>query len=189
MKSACSTASRWWRDTNHDFVINGLDAAPINGLSAGFPQVGDVDGDALEDFITYQGDTYFVDFANNGLGVGPVTSIPLTLDGGGLGFPGVSERPTVADMNQDGIDDFGVWVPGNLGQTPTEISEWFFLVSEYPLDPARSADHARPRPGGSRAHVPGIALVLPGLPAGERLAAAALRAGAVWHVAVRGLRR
>ncbi len=91
-----------------------------------------MDGDARDDLVTFQNDTFFVDFAVDGFG-NLNASIPLTLDGGGLGFPGVSERPSVSDMNQDGIDDFGIWVPGNLGQTPAEISEWFFLVSEASL--------------------------------------------------------
>jgi hypothetical protein len=55
-------------------------------------------------------------------------------------------------MNQDGVDDFGVWVPANLGQTPNEVSEWFFLVSET-------------MPGGPMAtHTPGtfVAGFVPG---------------------------
>jgi hypothetical protein len=50
-------------------------------------------------------------------------------------------------MNQDGIDDFGVWVPGNVGQTPTEISEWYFLVSETGIV------------GPAATHLPGTAVV------------------------------
>jgi hypothetical protein len=120
--------TRWYFDTNHNFIIDAADFSVATAIS-GFPQVGDIDGDGREDLVTFQNDTFFVDFFANGYGNLDAT-IPLTLDGGGLGFPGVSERAIVADMNQDGIDDFGVWVPGNLGQTASEISEWYFLVSE-----------------------------------------------------------
>jgi hypothetical protein len=41
----------------------------------------------------------------------------------------VRERPVVADMDQDGIDDFGLWVPDRAGATPEEASEWYILVS------------------------------------------------------------
>ena len=80
------------------------------------------------------------------------------MDGGGLGFPGVSERPAVADMNQDGIDDLGVWVPGNVGQSPTEISEWYFLVSQVRVRTAASI----PEPLAT--HIPGTPVILPAVP-------------------------
>ncbi len=46
------------------------------------------------------------------------------------GFIGVRERPVAADMDQDGIDDIGLWVPDRSGATPEETSEWYFLISD-----------------------------------------------------------
>src|SRR5690606_27972399 len=34
-----------------------------------------------------------------------------------------------ADMNQDGVDDIGLWVPRNSTQPDRPEAEWFFLVS------------------------------------------------------------
>ena len=34
------------------------------------------------------------------------------------GFPGVLDRPVAADMDQDGIDDIGLWVPRNSANPP-----------------------------------------------------------------------
>jgi hypothetical protein len=45
-----------------------------------------------------------------------------------FGFPGVLERPMAADMDRDGIDDLGLWVPGSSGG----VAEWYFLVSNDP---------------------------------------------------------
>ena len=48
------------------------------------------------------------------------------------GFIGVRERPVAADMDQDGIDDIGLWVPDRAGATPEETAEWYFLISDDP---------------------------------------------------------
>jgi hypothetical protein len=46
-----------------------------------------------------------------------------------FGFAGPGERPVAADMNQDGIEDVGLWMPANDGIAPRGQAEWFFLIS------------------------------------------------------------
>ena len=46
-----------------------------------------------------------------------------------FGFIGLREKPVAADMDQDGIDDIGLWVPDRAGVAPVENGEWYFLVS------------------------------------------------------------
>ena len=50
------------------------------------------------------------------------------------GFPGVLDRPVAADMDQDGIDDIGLWVPRNSAQDNRPIAEWYFLISDSPFN-------------------------------------------------------
>jgi hypothetical protein len=51
------------------------------------------------------------------------------------GFPGVLDRPIVADIDQDGIDDLGLWVPRDSASLPQEVAEWYFLMSDTPAVP------------------------------------------------------
>ena len=46
-----------------------------------------------------------------------------------FGFPGVSEIPVAADMDQDGVTDIGLWVPGRAGTIPGQGAEVFYLLS------------------------------------------------------------
>ena len=48
------------------------------------------------------------------------------------GFPGVLDQPVAADMDQDGIDDIGLWVPRASATQPHALTEWYFLVSNDP---------------------------------------------------------
>ncbi len=50
------------------------------------------------------------------------------------GFPGVGEIPLAADMDQDGITDIGLWVPGHSGTVSQDAAETFFLIS-HDFDP------------------------------------------------------
>src|SRR4029078_11892570 len=43
--------------------------------------------------------------------------------------PGLRHSPGAADMNGDGIDDIGLWVPDGTALVPGDKGEWFFLVS------------------------------------------------------------
>ena len=46
-----------------------------------------------------------------------------------LPFIGVRSRPVAGDIDGDGIDDIGLWVPDRSGVFPSEAAEWYFLVS------------------------------------------------------------
>jgi hypothetical protein len=46
-----------------------------------------------------------------------------------FGFIGVREKPVAADMDMDGYDDIGLWVPDRAGVNPKEQGEFYFLVS------------------------------------------------------------
>jgi len=59
-----------------------------------------------------------------------------------FGFIGVREKPVAADLDQDGIDDVGLWVPDRAGVSPTEAGEWYFLVSAgRTVDQRIAAEH------------------------------------------------
>jgi hypothetical protein len=145
------TGSTWHFDTDHDFAV-GDNASQFAGYQ-GFPFVGDFDGDGDDDVGVYiashsGGNLFSIDLNTAGAG-GPI-SIDGVADvtfrvgfagfGGGTGFngfPGVRERPVSADMNGDGVDDIGLWVPDGTALVPGDQGEWFFLVSDN--DPATVA--------------------------------------------------
>jgi hypothetical protein len=45
----------------------------------------------------------------------------------------VLDKPVAADMDQDGIDDIGLWVPRTSAHNPYAAAEWFFALSNDPL--------------------------------------------------------
>ena len=47
-----------------------------------------------------------------------------------FGFPGFGEKPVTGDFNLDGVDDIGLWVPGQEGQLPKEAGEFHILLSD-----------------------------------------------------------
>jgi hypothetical protein len=122
------TSATWYLDTNHDF-----DVADVGGSVAlpaamrGLPIVGDFNGDGFDDLATWRDDTFFIDLST---GVGPLGGLNGTVDATfRLGVIGVRERPVAADLNQDGYDDVGLWVPASSGVTPADGGEWYWLVS------------------------------------------------------------
>ena len=121
------TGKVWWLDTNHDFNVDtgypglALPGVPVQDGIAGYPIVGDFDGDGLDDLGTWTDDAFRLDLAVNGFGLEDTRFT--------LGFIGVRERPVAADMDQDGWDDLGLWVPDRSGAVPEETGEWCFLVS------------------------------------------------------------
>jgi len=116
------TGTRWLLDTNHDFMLS--DETPIASALRGSPVVGDFDGDGTDDLATlnYQRNRFEFDLSASGL-VGDSIDLPFGE------FIGVRERAVAADMNQDGIDDIGLWVPDRSGVLPEKAGEWYFLVS------------------------------------------------------------
>lgn len=114
---ALFTGTVWWFDTNHDFVV---DTSRNSGVASGYPIAGDFDGDGTEDCGSWTNDSFQFDLRCDG-------SREATLS---FGFPGTSERPVAADMDGDGITDVGLWVPNRSGASPSDIGEWYFLVSD-----------------------------------------------------------
>lgn len=115
-------AGVWAFDTNKNYVIDPADTFTVTTLF-GHPIVGDFDGDALDDLAVFNSNVFSFNLANDGL-----------LDGADAtmvwGFPGVLDRPIAADIDQDGIDDIGLWVPRNSASLPQGIAEWYFLLSD-----------------------------------------------------------
>lgn len=108
------------RDGNN--VINGNDLPRIPAAAnfRGLPLAGDFDGNGSDDLAVWKTDVFSFSFApTGGLPNGtPETTIAW-------GYPGVAEKPVAADMDQDGIDDIGLIVPGANGHD----SAWYFLIS------------------------------------------------------------
>lgn len=118
----------WWFDTNHTFSVNESVTPPLPpGVSStGWPIVGDFDGDGVDDLGSWADDVFTI-WISTGPSFDPGSlSAPITYH---FGFNGVRERPVAADMDGDGIDDLGLWVPDRAGQAPEELAEWYFLVS------------------------------------------------------------
>ena len=127
------SAGKWFLDTTGNNNIGDPQDAKIQGDMRGQPIVGDFDGDGLDDLGTWnpgnqglqtQGQFMF-DLANNGLTGDAEQVIDFDL-------AGVFEQAVAADMNQDGIDDLGLFVTRREGVTPEESAEWFFLISDDP---------------------------------------------------------
>jgi hypothetical protein len=127
------SAGRWVLDIDGDNIIESSDQFITGGL-LGYAVVGDFDGDGLDDLAVYNSNTWFFDLANDGLGDANTGAGGADLVGDDVdatfvwGFPGVLDRPLAADMDQDGIDDIGLWLPG-VGSSPPIAAKWRFLVS------------------------------------------------------------
>ncbi|HOP76785.1 MAG TPA: Ig-like domain-containing protein [Thermogutta sp.] len=113
--------SYWYFDTDHDYQVDNMLTSQLRG----YPVVGDFDGDGFDDLATWMDDTFYVDLAN-GVRRGWDGVADYTFR---FGFIGIRERPVVADMDQDGFDDFGLWVPDRTGQINDTTGEFYFLVS------------------------------------------------------------
>ncbi|QEG33135.1 choice-of-anchor Q domain-containing protein [Bythopirellula goksoeyrii] len=124
----------WYFDMDHDFQLDSASKLTISNLT-GYPVVGDFNGDGFDDLGTYDpspGNNQFSLALATGANTWSTTlrtSRVGTL-GSFTGFAGVRERPVAADMNADGVDDLGLWVPDGSMLTPTQQAEWFFLLSD-----------------------------------------------------------
>lgn len=123
------TGSVWYFDTNHDFQLD----TSLNSALVGYPIVGDFDGDGDDDLATWADDFFQVDLASGIGGWDGAVDEQFR-----FGYIGVRARPVAADMNQDGIDDFGLWLPDRSGVLPRSSGEWQFLISEDPDRPGVS---------------------------------------------------
>ncbi|MFH1919863.1 MAG: hypothetical protein ABIP48_08270 [Planctomycetota bacterium] len=121
--------TRWFLDRNHNYRVN--DDVPITTsyMTGGYPIVGDFDGDTLDDLATYNAGVFTFDLAVDGLGDAFEVTWDAQFNFNYLGFIGVRERPVAADMDGDGIDDIGLWVPDRSGVLPETGGEWYFLIS------------------------------------------------------------
>lgn len=115
-------AGNWGFDFNRNYVIEPFEIVANTGLN-GLPIVGDFDGNGVDDVAVFNNNvfTFAMSFGVFGNFGGPINMQ--------WGFSGVLERPVAADMDQDGVDDIGLWVPRDATQTPREAAEWYFLVS------------------------------------------------------------
>ncbi len=128
--------THFFLDTNHSFSIDAGDEVITTALR-GFPIVGDFNGDGTIDLATWQTDVFQFNFGIGGTGGN--SGIPAMYSGAkdatiNWGFPGVGEVPLAADMDQDGITDIGLWVPGHSGTVSQDAAETFFLIS-HDFDP------------------------------------------------------
>ena len=115
------TGHVWHFDTDGDFIVD----LRVPSELRGYPVVGDFDGDGHEDLATWADDVFSIDLAD-GIANGWDGKADATFR---FGFIGVRERPVAADMDGDGFDDLGLWVPDRGGMTLRESAEWYWLIS------------------------------------------------------------
>jgi hypothetical protein len=127
----------WWLDLNGDHVIDNADIAlggKLTGNMQGLPIAGDFDGDGKTDLGTFANGVFSFDLSSRDPG-GKLTgntnaSINVQTDlPNNVGFAGVLARPVAADMDRDGVTDFGLFVPGRTQNGPASPAEWYWLVS------------------------------------------------------------
>jgi subtilisin-like proprotein convertase family protein len=121
-------SGKWGLDFNRNFVIEANEV--ISTGLFGRPIVGDFDGDSLEDLAVFNNNVFYFNLANDGYGDANDRSFVW-------GYPGVLDQPVAADIDQDGIDDIGLWVPRTSATPPSALSQWYFLVSNDPTGALR----------------------------------------------------
>ncbi len=149
---AVFNGARWHIDTDHDFsVVDAGGSVTINWPVPGYPIVGDFDGDGLDDLATWTDDVFSFDLSSLGAATGPLPGnarVNGTIDKSfKFGFIGPGERPVAADMNQDNIEDVGLFVPARDGVPPTEGAEWYFLISGMVANNTPNQPANNPAPG------------------------------------------
>ena len=122
--------------TNWDLFTGGLYGDGLGGTltkvpiwHAGYPIVGDFDGDGHIDLATYDisSETFYFQLWD------PATKtwdIHQTINVSGDGIQlGANTRPVAADLDHDGITDIGLYTPNTTGGTSNSPSDWYFLMS------------------------------------------------------------
>ncbi len=123
------TGNAWLFDATRDFNLGNETVVTSN--MRGLPFVGDFDDDGAEDLGTYNAvnNTFMLSLSTGGGGIANPSITTTFRIGNGFPFIGVRDRPVAGDVDGDGIDDIGLWVPDRSGVLPSEAAEWYFLVS------------------------------------------------------------
>jgi Ca2+-binding RTX toxin-like protein len=144
---------RWYFDAvGHNYQ---LDTFITTTQLSGYPIVGDFDGDGFDD-LGAAADDRFTFLLTNGADrawlFGAAVFRTINFD-----LIGVRERPVAADMDGDGIDDIGYFVPDRAGGTAGEGGEWYFLLSDFAepiFGQVNTLNHEfSPTPLGSDLHI------------------------------------
>jgi len=119
--------SAWHFDTDRNFQVDTRAASDL----AGYPAVGDFDGDGKDDLATWRDDRFFLSLSSNGGGAenAIATGRARLTNSIRFDFIGARNRPVTGDMDGDRIEDLGLWVPDRSGTPPGTIADWYFLVS------------------------------------------------------------
>jgi hypothetical protein len=118
---------RWYLDTNHNFNVDPAEGdLVITGAIRGLPIVGDFDGNGVDDLATFNDfrNRFEIDLRGPGFGNGNIDRVLL------FGFPGTNDQPVAADVNQDGIDDLGLFAPQQGAGTDEEQAFFHILVTQ-----------------------------------------------------------
>ena len=113
---------KFFLDTSGNNNVGGAGDLTVNANFGGTAFAGDFDGDGKDDLATYKDGLFTFDLAADGLDGNADTTFTFS-------FFGPFERPVAADLNLDGIDDIGLFVTERNGPPPSEVSDWFWLVS------------------------------------------------------------
>ena len=116
------SGNTWYLDSNGDNQLDMYVDTVVPTVMRGIPAVGDVNGDGLDDLLTFDAarDSITIDLNRDGL---PDDTIAF-------GIPDYVERLVVGDLNLDGVDDLGLWVAGSPDMIGEGKAEWYFLISD-----------------------------------------------------------
>lgn len=126
------TGTQWIFDTDRDFLLS--DEVRLSTPLRGLPVVGDFDGDGMDDLATWDAttNTFYISATNSGGGpTNPIQTFSFRI-GNGFPFLGARERPVAGDLDGDGLDELGLFVPDRSGIPVQEAAEWYLFSSIAP---------------------------------------------------------